>query len=74
MVEVANEHLLYVISDRKLPWHLPYHDSFLLLTKVVITHVAKSKCKLALYTKVDWTRPPPLTITKGTLSSCASAS
>lgn len=35
MVEVANEHLLYVISDRKSPWHLPNRDSFLLLTKVV---------------------------------------
>ena len=61
MVEVANEHLLYVISDRKSPWHLPHRDSFVLLTKVVITHVAKSKCKLAVYTKVDWTRPPPFT-------------
>lgn len=73
MVEVANEHLLYVISDRKLPWHLPHGDNFLLLTKVVITHVAKSKCKLALYTKVDWTKTPPLAITKGTLPICASA-
>ena len=61
MVEVANEHLLYVISDRKSPWHLPHRDSFMLLTKVVITHVAKSKCKLAVYTKVDWTGPLPLT-------------
>lgn len=60
MVEVANEHLLYVISDRKRPWHLPHRDSFLLLTKVVITHLAKSKCKLAVYTKVEWTRAPPL--------------
>lgn len=70
MVEVANEHLLYVISDRKKPWHLPNRDSFLLLTKVVISHVAKQKCKLAIYTKVDWTRPPPLT--KGTLLTRAS--
>ena len=70
MLEVANEHLLYVISDRKLPWHLPHRDSFLLLTKVVITHVAKSKCKLALYIKVDWTRPPSLFITKGTSPIC----
>lgn len=59
MVEVANEHLLYVVSDRKRPWHLPYQDRFLLLTKVVITHVAKSKCRLAVYIKVDWTKAPP---------------
>ncbi|KAL6713487.1 SNF1-interacting protein [Lecanora helva] len=59
MVEVANEHLLYVVSDRKSPWHFPYRDSFLLLTKVVITHLAKSKCKLAVYVKVDWLKPPP---------------
>ena len=58
MVEVANEHLLYVVSDRKRPWHLPYRDHFFLLTKVVITHVAKSKCKLAVYIKVDWLKTP----------------
>lgn len=70
MVEVSNEHLLYVVSDRKKPWHLPHRDSFFLLTKVVITHLAKSKCKLAVYTKVDWTRPPPLTM--GMFPICAS--
>jgi len=59
MVDVANEHLLYVVSDRKKPWHLPYHNRFVLLTKVVITHLAKSKCKLAVYIKVDWTKSPP---------------
>ena len=56
-VDSATEHLLYVVSDRKTPWHLPYRKDFNLLTKVVITHVAKSKCKLALYTKVDWNKP-----------------
>src|ERR1700738_577449 len=30
----------------------------MLVTKIVITHVAKSKCKLAIYTKVEWSRPP----------------
>ena len=54
IVDSATEHLLYVVSDRKLPWHLPYRNDFTLLTKVVITHVAKSRCKLAIYTKVDW--------------------
>lgn len=59
MVDVANEHLLYVVSDRKRPWHLPYRNDFLLLTKVVITHLAKSKCKLAVYIQVHWTKPAP---------------
>ena len=59
MVDVANEHLLYVVSDRKRPWHLPHRDSFLLLTKIVITHLAKSKCRLAVYVHVDWTKDPP---------------
>ena len=59
MVDVANEHLLYVVSDRKRPWHLPHREHFLLLTKVVITHLAKSRCKLAVYIRVDWTKDPP---------------
>ena len=56
IVDSATEHLLYVVSDKKTPWHLPYRNDFNLLTKVVITHVAKSKCKLALFTKVDWNK------------------
>jgi len=59
IVDVASEHLLYVVSDRKRPWHLPYRNRFVLLTKIVITHLAKSKCKLAVYIKVDWTKSPP---------------
>ena len=56
IVDSATEHLLYVVSDRKIPWHLPYRNDFTLLTKVIITHVAKSRCKLAIYTKVDWSK------------------
>ena len=59
VVEVANEHLLYVVSDRKRPWHLPYRDRFFLLTKVVITHLSKSKCKLAVHIKIDWIKSTP---------------
>ena len=55
IVDSATEHLLYCVSDRKTPWHLPQRNNFTLLSKVVITHVAKSKCKLAIYAKVDWT-------------------
>lgn len=30
----------------------------MLVTKIVITHVAKSRCKLAIYNKVDWSSKP----------------
>ena len=58
-VDSATEHLLYCISDRKTPWHLPYRQNFTLLSKIVITHTAKSKCKLAIYTKVEWPTAVP---------------
>lgn len=50
----------YVITDRKTPWHLPYRERFMLVTKVVITHVGKSKSKLAIWTTVEWSSQPAL--------------
>jgi hypothetical protein len=35
----------------------------MLVTKIVIAHVAKSKCKLTIYTKVEWSKAP--TFSKG---------
>jgi hypothetical protein len=58
IIEVLNDHLCYVVADKKTPWYLPASDRFTLLGKIVITHVAKARCKLAVYTKVDWTKPP----------------
>ncbi|KAL8802260.1 MAG: hypothetical protein Q9182_003911 [Xanthomendoza sp. 2 TL-2023] len=58
MIDSLNEHLCYVVTDRKTPWALPHGRDLSLLTKIVITHHAKSKCKLAIYTKVDWTKRP----------------
>jgi hypothetical protein len=58
VIEVMNDHLCYVVSDRKTPWYLPGHERFVLLSKAVITHVSKSKCKLAIHIKVDWKRDP----------------
>ena len=60
MIDVMNEHLCYVVTDRKTPWHLPYLHRFMLVSKIVITHVAKSKCKLAIYVHVDWSKMPPI--------------
>ncbi|CZS93425.1 probable Snf1p protein kinase interacting protein (SIP3 protein) [Rhynchosporium graminicola] len=63
VIEVMNDHVCYVIADFKTPWHLPHHRDFMLVSKIVITHVAKSKCKLAIYTKVAWSKAP--TFSKG---------
>lgn len=57
-IDVANDHLCYVITDRRTPWHLPFQDSYRLVSKIVITHVAKTKCKLAIYIRVDWSSNP----------------
>lgn len=54
VIEVLNDHLCYIVADRKVPWYLPGSDRFLLLSKIVITHVNKSRCKLAIYAKVEW--------------------
>ena len=54
MIDSQKEHLCYVVTDRKTPWALPYAKHLSLLTKIVITHCAKSKCRLTIYTRVDW--------------------
>ncbi|KAF2502789.1 hypothetical protein BU16DRAFT_475189 [Lophium mytilinum] len=61
IIEVYNDHLCYCVADRKTPWHLPLSDHFTLVSRIVITHVAKSRCKLAVYTKVDWSWTPKFT-------------
>lgn len=59
-IELFSDHVTYVVTHVKTPWHLPHANGFKLVTKIVITHVAKSKCKLAIFTKVVWTKPPAL--------------
>lgn len=58
VIEVLNDHLCYVVADRKTPWYLPGHDRFILLSKIVVSHVSKSRCKLAVHTKIDWAQNP----------------
>ncbi|QIW95513.1 hypothetical protein AMS68_001031 [Peltaster fructicola] len=60
-IDVYNEHLCYVINNIKHPWRLPYPNRLQLTTKFVITHAAKSRCKLAIFQQVRWVRnlPPP---------------
>ncbi|KAI9753691.1 MAG: hypothetical protein M4579_005043 [Chaenotheca gracillima] len=70
-IDVFNDHLCYVVTDKKNPWHLPHREDFELITKIIITHVSKSKCRLAIYTHVQWTKPP--NFLKGTIESQALA-
>ncbi|KAF2178979.1 hypothetical protein K469DRAFT_641570 [Zopfia rhizophila CBS 207.26] len=58
IIEVLNDHLCYVVADKKTPWYLPSSDRFTLLSKIVITHVAKVRCKLSIHIKVDWSKNP----------------
>ncbi|KAI9822042.1 MAG: SNF1-interacting protein [Thelocarpon impressellum] len=58
VIDVLNDHLCYVVTDKKTPWHLPHHEDFVLVSEIAITHVAKSKCQLAIYTKVEWSKVP----------------
>lgn len=58
VIEVLNDHLCYVVADRKTPWYLPGSERFVLLNKIVITHSSKARCKFAIHIKVDWSRNP----------------
>ena len=58
IIDVYNDHLCYVITERKTAWFLPHSSDFTLVLKIVITHVAKSRCKLSLYTRIEWAKPP----------------
>jgi hypothetical protein len=58
LIDVFNDHLCYVITDRRTPWSLPSPHRFSLMTKIVITHAAKSRCSLSIYTRVDWRKDP----------------
>ncbi|KAI7185913.1 hypothetical protein D0869_08513 [Hortaea werneckii] len=57
-VDVSNDHLCYVVTNNKNPWRLPYVTRFGLVTKIVITHTSKSKCKLAVFQQVSWLQAP----------------
>ena len=58
VVDVLTDHLCYVVTDKRTAWHLPFRRNFKLVSKIVITHQAKSKSKLAIFTKVEWVRRP----------------
>ncbi|KAI5284599.1 SNF1-interacting protein, partial [Ascosphaera aggregata] len=58
LIDVMNDHLCYVISDNKMPWQFSNHRSFRYVNKIVLTHVAKSRCKFAVYTTIEWMWKP----------------
>lgn len=62
-IDLHSEHVTYVVTHVKTAWHLPHSQNFKLVTKIVITFVAKSRCRLAIYTRVDWSKIP--TLSKG---------
>lgn len=57
-IDIYSDHVTYVVTHKKTAWHLPHSRSFKLVTTIVITHVAKSKCKLAVYTGIEWSKAP----------------
>lgn len=59
-IDLFSDHVTYVVTHNRTAWHLPHSNSFKLISKIVITHVAKSKCKLAIWVKIDWSRTPAL--------------
>lgn len=59
-IEHHSDHVTYVVTHVKTAWHLPYSQNFKLVTKIVITHMAKSRCKLAIYVRIDWSKSPAL--------------
>lgn len=60
-IDVHRDHVTYVVTHVKKAWHLPLSQYFTIVTKIVITHIAKSKCKLAIYVRTDWSTFPSLT-------------
>ncbi|OQO03125.1 hypothetical protein B0A48_11380 [Cryoendolithus antarcticus] len=57
-IDIYNDHLCYVVTNVKRPWRLPFANRFTLTSKIVITHSAKSRCKLAVYQQIRWSRAP----------------
>ncbi|SMR44778.1 unnamed protein product [Zymoseptoria tritici ST99CH_1A5] len=59
-IDIFNDHLCYAVTNEKTLSLLPHASSFRLVTKLVITHTAKSRCKLAVFQSLLWQQKPPL--------------
>ncbi|CAH0026785.1 unnamed protein product [Clonostachys rhizophaga] len=60
VIDLHSDHVTYVVTHTRTAWHLPYSQHFKLVTKIVITHLAKTRCKLAIYVRIDWSKSPAL--------------
>ncbi|KAF2208811.1 hypothetical protein CERZMDRAFT_48533 [Cercospora zeae-maydis SCOH1-5] len=58
IIDIFNDHLCYVVANDKYAHRLPYAKSFLLTTKFVVTHTAKSRSKLAIFQNFVWRHRP----------------
>ncbi|KAK9479341.1 hypothetical protein V1514DRAFT_278753 [Lipomyces japonicus] len=54
-IEKMDDYLLYVICETRTPWNLPFSDSFLQVSRYVISYVSKSTCRLSVWTNTEWT-------------------
>ncbi|TGZ85203.1 hypothetical protein EX30DRAFT_326197 [Ascodesmis nigricans] len=68
-IEKQEDYICYVVSDVKTPWHLPHREDFMLVSQIVITFVAQSKCKLSVWTAVTWSKTP--WVSKGVIEAQA---
>ncbi|KAA8894795.1 hypothetical protein FN846DRAFT_972690 [Sphaerosporella brunnea] len=59
-IEKQDGSICYVVTDIKIPWHLPHGMDFIMVSKIVITYVDKAKSKLTVYTRLDWFKDPML--------------
>lgn len=60
-IDVHNDHLCYVVVSRRIPFNFPSSDKFTFVVKFVITHSAKSQCRLAIFDQLLWTGEIPRT-------------
>ncbi|VUC28306.1 unnamed protein product [Clonostachys rosea] len=60
VIDLHSDHVTYVVTHTRTAWHLPYSQHFKLVSKIVITHLAKTRCKLAIYVRIDWSKSPAL--------------
>ncbi|GAM82267.1 hypothetical protein ANO11243_002460 [Dothideomycetidae sp. 11243] len=58
-IDVQNDHLCYVVTSIRIPANYPLSDRFFFMVKFVITHSAKSQCRLAVFHKIVWAHDAP---------------
>ncbi|KAF2151055.1 hypothetical protein K461DRAFT_165751 [Myriangium duriaei CBS 260.36] len=70
-IDVQNDHLCYVVTSTKVLVNYPMSDRFFFIIKYVITHAAKSQCRLAVFHKIVWAHDTPLKRSKGLIERLA---